>query len=218
MDEDQLYPDLTILAGAQEKADANAREEAIKKYMANLLRDHPEKKVIMGNTARIIPGLNIILKALHEKFGLKQEEKMFQYYEEYANLSRDKSKETMKDYIIKAESLVRKLAKQKIVLPDIVLAYNLLKGANLGEEEKLARTSVDVMKFDNVKKTLLKMSDGIMEMKASDNQITSKVKVKEEVIMYQDEEQELYSDIYNTGYEPLIGSTRRFKSTRKFRK
>ena len=31
-----------------------------------------------------------------------------------------------------------------------------------------------------MKKTLLKMSDGIMEMKASDNQITPKVKVKEE--------------------------------------
>jgi hypothetical protein len=46
------------------------------------------------------------------------------------------------------------------------------------------------------------MSDGIMEMKASDNQINPKVKVKEEVIMYQDKEQELYEDIYNTGYEP----------------
>ena len=204
MDEDQLYPDLTILAGAQDEADANAREEAIKNYMADQLRNHPEKKVIVGNTARIIPGLNIILKALHEKFGLKQEEKMFQNYEEYANLSRDTSKETMKDYIIKAETLTRKLAKQQIVLPDIVLAYNLLKGANLGKDEKLARTSVDVMTFDNMKKTLLKMSDGIMEMKASDNQITPKVKVKEEVIMYQDEEQELYEDSYNTGYEPYL--------------
>jgi hypothetical protein len=43
--------------------------------MADQLRDHPEKKVIVGNTTRIISGLNIILKALHEKIGLKQEEK-----------------------------------------------------------------------------------------------------------------------------------------------
>ena len=75
-------------------------------------------------------------------------------YEEYANLMRDKSKESMKDYIIKSESLNRKLAKHHIVLPDIVLAYNLLKGANLWKEEKLARTSVDSMTFESMNKTL----------------------------------------------------------------
>ena len=82
------------------------------------------------------------------------------------------------------------------MIPDMVLAYNLLKGANLGKEEKLARTSVDSMTFESMKKTLIKMSDGIMEIGSSESKITPKIKVKEEPIMYQEETQEYYEDEY----------------------
>ena len=195
MDEEQLYP------GDPEGIDVNiegdTREEAIKNYWRDMMKEHPEKKVTVGNTDRVIPGLNAILKALMDKFDLKQEEKLFRDYEEYASLSRDKTTESMNDFIIKYETLSRKLIKHKIVLPDIVLAYNLLKGANLGKEEKLARTSVDTMTFDSMKKTLLKMSDGIMEIGSTETKVTPKIKVKEEIIMYQeDEEQEYYKDEY----------------------
>ena len=100
------------------------------------MKDNPEKKITIGNTERIIPGLNAIITALNNKFGIKQEEKMFRDYEEYATLSRDKSSETMNDYIIKSETLTRKLAKHKIVLPDIVVAYNLLKGCKSWKESE----------------------------------------------------------------------------------
>jgi hypothetical protein len=80
MDEEQLYPDMSTLAGVSDTAPASERTEAIARYREDQLRDHPEKKVIVDNVPRIIPGLNVILAALHEKFGVKKEEKMFQDY------------------------------------------------------------------------------------------------------------------------------------------
>ena len=192
IEEDTLYPDLATIAGVATEVQGQARENAIKDYFKNQMDNHPEKKVTVGKTEKIIPGLNAILVALHDKFGMKKEEKIFRDYEEYANLKRDKS-ESMKDYIIKAESLNRKLSRHQIVIPDIVLAYNLLKGANLGKEEKLARTSVDSMTFESMKKTLIKMSDGIMEIGSGDSIVVPKIKIKAEPIMYQEEE-DYYED------------------------
>ena len=200
IEEDTLYPDLATLAGVGDNVEGQARENAIRDYFKAEMQNHPEKKVTVGNTEKVIPGLNAILVALHEKFGLKKEERIFRDYEEYANLKRDKS-ESMKDYIIKAESLNRKLSRHQIVIPDIVLAYNLLKGANLGKEEKLARTSVDNMTFESMKKTLIKMSDGIMEIGSGDSNIVPKIKIKAEPIMYQEEEEYYEDDSFDSDWD-----------------
>ena len=200
IEEDTLYPDLATLAGVGDNVEGQARENAIRDYFKAEMQNHSEKKVTVGNTEKVIPGLNAILVALHEKFGLKKEERIFRDYEEYANLKRDKS-ESMKDYIIKAESLNRKLSRHQIVIPDIVLAYNLLKGANLGKEEKLARTSVDNMTFESMKKTLIKMSDGIMEIGSGDSNIVPKIKIKAEPIMYQEEEEYYEDDSFDSDWD-----------------
>lgn len=191
LDEDDLYPQTTD-PEINEALTGEARTQAIKQHWDEFMKNHPEKKVTVGDKDRVIPGLNAILTALTNKFGVKLEEKIFRDYEEYATLSRDITSESMNDYIIKYETLSRKLVKHKIVLPDIVLAYNLLKGANLGKEEKLARTSVDTMTFESMKKTLLKMSDGVMTIGSTYNKVTPKVKVKEEILMYQEEDNQRF--------------------------
>ena len=110
IEEDTLYPDLATIAGVATDVTSKTRWTIT------------QRRKSLGKTKKIIPGLNAILVALHDKFKMKKEEKIFSRdYEEYANLKRDKS-ESMKDYIIKAESLNRKLSRHQIVIPDIALA------------------------------------------------------------------------------------------------
>ena len=134
LEEKELYPDIAEKAGVADTVVGQDRTDAINTYIAEQLRAHPKLKIAVGKEGRLILGLNTILAALREKFDLKQEEKIFRDYEEYARLVRDKPKESMNDYILKSEALLRKLTKHKIELPDIVKAYNLLKGANLGKD------------------------------------------------------------------------------------
>ena len=98
------------------------------------------------NDLSSIPGLSEILKVFEEKYGKSEEEKAFFYYEEFESLKKD-PKTSMKDYIIQFESAYKKLEICGIKISDIILAYRLLKSAQLGGDEKLVRTSVSTMTF-----------------------------------------------------------------------
>ena len=87
IEEGTLYPDLATIAGVATEVQGQDRENAIKDYFKNQMDNHPEKKVTVGKTEKIIPGLNAILVALHDKFGMKKEEKIFRDYEEYEGIS-----------------------------------------------------------------------------------------------------------------------------------
>ena len=141
---------------------------------------------------RSIHGLELIIKTLEQKYGLNEEERIFKYYEDFENLKRGDTM-TMNDYLVKFESAYKKLESKGIQLNDVVLAYRLLKNASLGNDEKLARTSVSTMDFENMKKTLMKMSDGVICTSSSKTVVPPKfqrVKVKEEPqdVLYQEEE------------------------------
>lgn len=154
---------------------------------------------------RKIPGLELIYKTLENKYGTKEEEKIFKYYEDFETLKRD-PKSTMNDYIIKFESALRKLINSGIVFNDTILAYRLLKSASLGPDEKLVRTSVVKMSFEDMKTTLLKVSDGVVC--TSDNKIGNqaykpKVQIKAEPVevLYQHEEDQASEDDEHTWNE-----------------
>ena len=76
-----------------------------------------------------------------------------------------------------------------------MLAYRLMKSANLGKDEMLAKVGVSCyesgsMSYQRMKNTLLSMNDGIVQL-GSHNKVTPKIKfVKEEPadILYQDEQ------------------------------
>ena len=56
IEEDTLYPDLATIAGVATEVQGQARENAIKDYFKNQMDNHPEKKVTVGKTEKIIPG------------------------------------------------------------------------------------------------------------------------------------------------------------------
>ena len=147
---------------------------------------------------RTIVGLDLIVNTLETKYGISEEEKLFKYYEDFENLKRDNIM-SMNEYIINFEAAYRKLKNTKIILNDIVLSYRLLKGAQLGKDEKLARTSVATMTFENMKKTLLKMSDGVVCVSDRKNVVPKcKLQIKEEPheVLYQN----YYDEEEDNGY------------------
>lgn len=180
IDEQDLYPEITVQAAA--RADTLQQQA------------QPVKPI-----QRNIPGLQVIMKTLEESFGMTEEMRVFRFYDEFEGMTREKGK-SMSDYIRKFESSYKKLSNRGIQLNDTILSYRLLKNASLGSEEKLARTSVAKMTFEEMKKTLKKMEDEIV-CTGSKNEFTPKVarvRVKEEpqTIMYnrQDSDDEEDSD------------------------
>ena len=135
LDQDELYPDESDyeeMSELEEKpktepATPLSQEEQDAQKEEEKKKSDAKKQIPLKKGLRKIPGLNAILIALKEKYGTREEEKLFSYYEEFESLKRDKAK-TMNDYIIKFESILRKLTKNKVVIPDIILAYRLLNG------------------------------------------------------------------------------------------
>ena len=164
---------------------------------------------------RNIPGLQIIMTTLEESFGMTEEMRVFKFYDEFEGMTREKGK-SMSDYIRKFESSYKKLSNRGIQLNDTILSYRLLKNASLGSEEKLARTSVAKMTFEEMKKTLKKMEDEVV-CTGSKNEFTPKVarvRVKEEpqTIMFnqQDSDEEEDSDEESSDSEKEIYYNQRY--------
>jgi len=199
VDGDDKYPDLSEIEDAAEK---KRLIDDWKTKQANRTTAHPDKKVTLRHEERVIPGLNNIIMTLKQKFGVREEEKMFSSYEEFESLKRRKD-QSMNDYLLKFEGLNKKLTHNKIEIPDIILAYRLLKGANLGKDEKLARTSVATMTFGEMKKTLLKMSDSILQT-SEDVKVAPKIQVKTEPLEVLYQEDMFYNDQYNMNQEEQL--------------
>lgn len=130
---------------------------------------------------RKVPGLEMIITNLKKKFGMNEDEKVFRHYEEFENIKRDSSN-SMSEYIMKFESSLRKLTDAGVVINDTILAYRLLRGAALGDDEKIVRTSVVDMTLEEMKKTLLKASDVIICTSSRSKSATPKIRLKEEPI------------------------------------
>ena len=145
------------------------------------------------------PGLKEILEVFKQKYGESEEEKAFQRYETFESLKRD-SKTNMKDYIIQFEAAYKKIEDCGITLSDIVLAYRLLKSACLGDDEKLVRTSVASMTLVEMKKTLLKFSDGVVCHSPTNLKATPRVQIKSEPldILYHDQGEYEETEFENT--------------------
>lgn len=178
LDENHLYPE--NMPPLQVAAQPTEDENGVK-----------TERDLTSSRERKISGLDFIFTTLESKFGINEDEKIFMYYENFEMLKRDHNT-SMKEYIIQFESAHRKLTGSGVVLNDAILAYRLLKGASLGKDEKLVRTSVTKMTCDEMKKTLLKMADGVVctsDRKAKVLPSIQRVQVKDEPIdvLYQKE-------------------------------
>ena len=166
--------------------------------------DNSEVLFQLKDTARPIKGLSNIINTLQTKYGEREDIKMFKFYEEFESLVKNKN-ETMKDFIIKFETLYKKLERSGMKLPDLMLAYRLMKSANLGKDEIFAKVGVgaETMTFSKMKNTLLNISDCIVQT-SSHMTVSPKIKlIKEEPteILYQDHEPCGEYDADAEGYE-----------------
>ena len=94
------------------------------------------QKYQLKDESRPIDGLTNILNTLKSKYGAREEVQLFKCYEEFESLIKDRN-ECMNDYILKFERLYKRLERNSMVLPDLVLACRLMKSANLGKDEIL---------------------------------------------------------------------------------
>ena len=82
------------------------------------------------------------------------EQAAFIAYEEFETFQRPPSMSTL-DYINEFERRNNKIKSKKIELPDAVLAYRLLKSANVSEQKQtLARATISKLTFEDMKKQL----------------------------------------------------------------
>lgn len=155
---------------------------------------------------RVIGGLANIIKMLQGKYGVEEETLLFNWYEEFESLRKDKE-ESMKDFINRFDRLYKKLERNELKLPEVVLAYRLMKSANLGKDELLAKVGVGVdgLTYKKMKATLLNMNDGVV-ITSNQAKLTPKVKfIKEEPreVLYHEEcgSSQIYDDHEQMGDE-----------------
>ena len=67
---------------------------------------------------------------------------------------------SIKDYLMTSERLHHKILQYNIKLPEHVLAYRVLKSANINpEKEQLAQATITELKYEAMKKQILKIFD-----------------------------------------------------------
>ena len=96
-------------------------------------------------------GFQKITEKLRELYGITKEQATFAAYEDFENFHRSDGM-SIKDYINSFEELDQKLINYEVVLPSVVLAYRLLKNANLPKEQRnLARATVADLTYKSMK-------------------------------------------------------------------
>ena len=102
-------------------------------------------------------GVALIIEKLDSLFLKDKTQSAFEAYDTFEKFRRP-SDLSMSDYIIQFERLKSKTESYKIVLPTEVLAYRLLKSANLSEQhEQLARATISELTYDVMKGQLKKI-------------------------------------------------------------
>ncbi|XP_063676591.1 uncharacterized protein LOC134812913 [Bolinopsis microptera] len=87
----------------------------------------------------------------------------------------------MTEFILIFESLERELKTEGVTLPELVLAYKLLKAANLSNaDEKLARATCTAMTMEDMKKSLMRLADSQLNKSKAEGSDSLPIKVKAE--------------------------------------
>ena len=114
-------------------------------------------------------GLDKLIEKLRELYAVSEDQAMFNAYEKFETFRRP---ETMNitDYINEFEQLNQKLISYKIELPPAILAYQLLKNANLPKEKRdLARATTTELTYNAMKKQIKAIYDLCVTKEASND-------------------------------------------------
>ena len=124
-------------------------------------------------------GIDKLTEKLRELYGVSEDQATFNSYEQFETFQRPSSM-SITDFINQFEQLNQKLISHKIQLPDAVLAYQLLKNANLPKEKRdLARATISELTFKAMKKQIKAIYD-LCTTKSNDSEDTSDIQVDSE--------------------------------------
>ena len=112
-------------------------------------------------------GLDLLVDKLEKLYVKDSKTTTYLAYEKFESFQRPVNM-TIQDYLNEFERLYNDIMRFKIELPSAVLAYRLLKSANLSEEkQQLARATISDLTYDNMKRQLKAIHDSLP---ASSNQ------------------------------------------------
>lgn len=141
-------------------------------------------------------GVGTLLKKLKELYAQDEKQLAYQAYEDFEKFIR-KDDMNVTDFINEWERKYNICKAKKMILPEGVLAYRLLKSANLSSERQtLVRATIGELNLEDMKKQIKAIFDNL-ESKTSE--IETKI---ENTLHVQDEEEEesynevLYSDSF----------------------
>ena len=104
-------------------------------------------------------GVTELMKKLEELFAKDSEQAAFTAYEQFETFMRPTEME-MVDFINEWDRRYAKITEKKMELPDGVLAYRLLKSANVSDIcQTMVRTSISKLSLDEVKRQLKAVHD-----------------------------------------------------------
>ena len=137
-------------------------------------------------------GKDTLLTKLQALYAVDQEQRIYQAYENFENYIRPPNV-SIPDYLNEWERTYDKIVTKGITLPEPVLAYRILKSANLpSEKQSLVRATVDKLTLENMKKQIRAISDTSAIDEISEK--TKAIKVEQDSLYtkQQDEVEDVY--------------------------
>ena len=120
-------------------------------------------------------GVVLLLAKLDELYLKDKDQLAYAAYDSLENFKRPPDM-SIKDYLITFERLHHKIIQYNIKLPGPVLAYSVLKSANISpEKEQLAHATITELKYEAMKKQILKIFDETCLTKSSSSPVEVKV-------------------------------------------
>ena len=114
-------------------------------------------------------GLDLLLKKLDELYELNKDQKIYAAYEAFEQVKRPHDMPLVK-FIAAFEERINELTSVGITLPDSLLAFRLLKSANVDEESRrVVRATCTDLKLAEMKRALLCVFEASFEFSKATN-------------------------------------------------
>ena len=122
-----------------------------------------------------------MIKKLDDVFKSQQTDEAYNIYSNFIKF-RKSSSMSMAEYISEYEHLYSEMVEYKMKLPENVIAFILLDGANITEDERnLVLTLANHITFENTKSALKRLFSGTRELQSSGNSMSN---IKQEEAFY----------------------------------
>ena len=136
-----------------------------------------------------------LMDKLKELYAVDNEQRIYQAYEEFENYARPTTG-TMTDFLNEWERRYNQLKAREIVLPPAVLAYRLLKSANLSSEKQaLVRATISKLTLEDMKKQIKAIFDSSAISDLSEQ--TNAIKLEQDAMYTQSMENDCEEVFYS---------------------